>query len=96
MEGLAREIGRLSLYTECREDDVVKNGNWHTMQNLSAFTVCGECFDEVVQRIPLVDYAERWCFRERALSDRANCMTSGALARLRKAWTQPGMGHDQR
>lgn len=49
LQSLAEEIERLSLYTECREDVVVKNGNWHVMQGIQDFTVCGECFDEVVR-----------------------------------------------
>jgi hypothetical protein len=49
LQSLAEEIQRLSLYTECREDSVVKNGNWHVMRFLPEFTVCGECFDEAVQ-----------------------------------------------
>jgi hypothetical protein len=49
IQSLAEEIGRLSIYTECREDQVVKNGNWHSMRFLPDLTVCGECFDEVVR-----------------------------------------------
>ncbi|TDZ34582.1 hypothetical protein C8035_v010328 [Colletotrichum spinosum] len=45
---LVSEIESLSLYTECCKDNPVFDQNWHVMQFLPQFTVCGDCFDEVV------------------------------------------------
>jgi hypothetical protein len=46
---LAKQLGSLSVGSECREDSPVDNGRWHVMQFLPQFTVCGECFEEVVR-----------------------------------------------
>ncbi|KAF4972952.1 hypothetical protein FZEAL_9468 [Fusarium zealandicum] len=49
---LAQEVDRMAAVGECQEDTPIANGYWHTMQYLRQFTVCGECFDEVVK--PLI------------------------------------------
>jgi hypothetical protein len=46
---LARVIGRLSIFTECHQDRPVRDQNWHVMQYVPEFTVCGECFEDVVK-----------------------------------------------
>ncbi|KAF6804957.1 ser arg-related nuclear matrix protein [Colletotrichum musicola] len=45
---LASDIESLSSYAECCKDNPVFDQNWHVMQFLPQFTVCGDCFDEVV------------------------------------------------
>ncbi|KAJ3501503.1 hypothetical protein NM208_g16921 [Fusarium decemcellulare] len=49
---LAQEVERMAAVSECQEDTPIPNGHWHTMQFLRQFSVCGECFDEVVR--PLI------------------------------------------
>ncbi|ROT39312.1 hypothetical protein SODALDRAFT_294704 [Sodiomyces alkalinus F11] len=49
ISALARTMERLSLFTECTEDRPVTDKGWHIMQHIPEFTVCGECFDEVVR-----------------------------------------------
>lgn len=49
LSSLASKIERLSMVEECREDSPVPNAYWHFMQFLPQFTVCLECFDEVVR-----------------------------------------------
>lgn len=46
---LSRVIGRLAAFAECRQDRPVRDQSWHVMQYLPEFTVCGECFEEVVK-----------------------------------------------
>lgn len=47
--GLATEVERMAAVSECQEDTPISNGYWHTMQFLPQFSVCGECYDEVVR-----------------------------------------------
>ncbi|KAF4967175.1 hypothetical protein FSARC_5247 [Fusarium sarcochroum] len=49
---LAKEVEKMAAVSECQEDKPISNGYWHTMQYLRQFSVCGECFDEVVR--PLI------------------------------------------
>jgi copper chaperone CopZ len=49
IERLASKLEKLTYVEECREDSPVSDGYWHVMQFLPEFTVCGECFDEVVR-----------------------------------------------
>ncbi|KAH6978624.1 hypothetical protein EDB82DRAFT_232202 [Fusarium venenatum] len=46
---LAQDIEKMAAVSECQEDKPMVNGHWHIMQFLQQFTVCGECFDEVVR-----------------------------------------------
>ena len=46
---LAQRLERLTLVSKCREDNPICNGYWHTMQYLPEFTVCGQCFTQIVQ-----------------------------------------------
>ncbi|EKJ76648.1 hypothetical protein FPSE_03198 [Fusarium pseudograminearum CS3096] len=46
---LAQDIEKMAAVSECQEDKPIINGHWHIMQFLQQFTVCGECFDEVVR-----------------------------------------------
>lgn len=46
---LAQRLERLSLCRECRADTPVSHGYWHTMQFLPDFTVCAECFKDMVE-----------------------------------------------
>ena len=45
---LASLVRRLSLIDECRRDTELVDARWHTITQLPEFTVCEECFDEVV------------------------------------------------
>ncbi|CCF32614.1 hypothetical protein CH063_00836 [Colletotrichum higginsianum] len=45
---LVTDIESLSVFAECSKDNAVLDQNWHVMQFLPQFTVCGDCFDEVV------------------------------------------------
>lgn len=49
ISALASKIERLSAVEECREDSPIPDSYWHTMQYLPEFTVCADCFDEVVR-----------------------------------------------
>lgn len=49
VDDLARQLWRLTVGFRCREDAPVMDGYWHTMQFLPEFTVCANCFDEVVE-----------------------------------------------
>ncbi|SPJ83851.1 related to ser/arg-related nuclear matrix protein [Fusarium torulosum] len=49
---LAQEVEKMVAVSECQEDKPIANGYWHIMQYLRQFSVCGECFDEVVK--PLI------------------------------------------
>ncbi|KAH7318603.1 hypothetical protein B0I35DRAFT_479090 [Stachybotrys elegans] len=49
VEDLAKSLTALSVSDGCREDNPVVNGYWHVMQYLPEFTVCEECFEEVVR-----------------------------------------------
>jgi hypothetical protein len=53
LKSLAQEVERMAAVSECQEDTPIHNGYWHTMQFLRQFSVCGECFDEVVR--PLIN-----------------------------------------
>jgi hypothetical protein len=46
---LAENLERLSLHNECREDRPITEGYWHFMQFIPEFTVCGDCFEDVVR-----------------------------------------------
>ena len=46
---LCKDIDSISRFAECQEDRPVIEGGWHIMRDLSHFTVCGDCFDEVVR-----------------------------------------------
>lgn len=48
MSYLALSLEKLSV-SQCREDSPIPNGHWHNMQFLPDFTVCSQCFDEVVR-----------------------------------------------
>lgn len=49
VDDLARELWHLSVGSKCREDSPVIDGYWHTMQFLPQFTVCSNCFGNVVK-----------------------------------------------
>lgn len=53
MDKLCRDLGKLSMSQKCRKDEPVRDGWWHFMQYLPNFTVCGKCFEQVVQ--PRID-----------------------------------------
>ncbi|KAG6041232.1 hypothetical protein E4U41_005515 [Claviceps citrina] len=46
---LARKLWYLTVGAQCREDTPVIDGYWHMMQFLKEFTVCGNCFEDVVR-----------------------------------------------
>ncbi|KAL6854224.1 hypothetical protein J3F83DRAFT_755163 [Trichoderma novae-zelandiae] len=46
---LSMMLTRLSTLDECREDRRVSDGYWYVMEYLPEFTVCGECFEDVVR-----------------------------------------------
>ncbi|TQV99302.1 proteinrelated to ser/arg-related nuclear matrix protein [Cordyceps javanica] len=46
---LAQKLERLSVHNACREDKPITDGYWHFMQFLPEFTVCADCFEDVVQ-----------------------------------------------
>ncbi|CAM1508329.1 Fc.00g051770.m01.CDS01 [Cosmosporella sp. VM-42] len=48
-QNLADELEKMTVISECREDKPISNGYWHIMQYLRQFSVCGECFEEVVR-----------------------------------------------
>ncbi|KHN95751.1 uncharacterized protein MAM_06363 [Metarhizium album ARSEF 1941] len=49
VDDLARDLWHLTVGFKCREDSPVIDGYWHTMQFLPQFTVCSNCFHEVVK-----------------------------------------------
>ncbi len=46
---LAHKLERLSVHNACREDRPITDGYWHFMQFLPQFTVCADCFEDVVR-----------------------------------------------
>ncbi|PON30155.1 hypothetical protein TGAM01_v200595 [Trichoderma gamsii] len=46
---LSMMLTRLSTLNECREDRRVSEGYWYVMEYLPDFTVCGECYEDVVR-----------------------------------------------
>ncbi|KAL6910898.1 hypothetical protein GGI43DRAFT_391443 [Trichoderma evansii] len=46
---LSMMLTRLSTLNECREDRRVSDGYWYVMEYLPDFTVCGECYEDVVR-----------------------------------------------
>ena len=71
---LASRVERLSVLDECREDSPVRHRYWHTMQFLPQFTVCEECFAEVVRpRIKNNDELARNFYREPERLKEAAC-----------------------
>ncbi|KAF7562094.1 hypothetical protein G7046_g2029 [Stylonectria norvegica] len=49
IQNLALDLEKITVTSECHEDSPIHNGYWQTMQYLPQFSVCGECFDEVVR-----------------------------------------------
>ncbi|KFG78280.1 hypothetical protein MANI_020303 [Metarhizium anisopliae] len=49
VDDLARDLWYLTVGSQCREDSPVMDGYWHTMQFLPQFTVCSNCFYDVVK-----------------------------------------------
>ncbi|OAA66067.1 hypothetical protein ISF_03905 [Cordyceps fumosorosea ARSEF 2679] len=49
LSDLAQKLERLSVHNTCREDKPISDGYWHFMQFLPQFTVCADCFEDVVQ-----------------------------------------------
>ena len=45
----AHIAGRFSSMEECQQDTELTDCRWHTITQLPEFTVCEECFDEVVE-----------------------------------------------
>ena len=48
IQGMAERIKERSELDECPRNKLVENQKWHIMQNLPEFTVCDECFEDVV------------------------------------------------
>lgn len=46
---LSQKLERLSVHNACREDKPITDGYWHFMQFLPQFTVCADCFEDVVR-----------------------------------------------
>lgn len=46
---LSMMLTRLSTLDECREGRRVSDGYWYVMEYLPDFTVCGECYEDVVR-----------------------------------------------
>lgn len=48
---LASKIRELSRLPECRGHLPVKDGRWYVMKKLPNFTVCEECFEDVIEPV---------------------------------------------
>ncbi|KAJ1329049.1 hypothetical protein MN608_05780 [Microdochium nivale] len=57
---LAAKIRELSRLPECRGHTLVQDNRWHIMKKLPNFTVCEECFEDVIQ--PLLDRGQALSF----------------------------------
>lgn len=57
LAGGLRQIARTPECPPCPKDKILVGAYWHTMQYLSEFTVCEECYREVVQ--PMLDPNDR-------------------------------------
>jgi len=53
IQELADRVRDIALVPECRRHQHVRDGRWHVMKDFPEFTVCQECFDEVVD--PLLE-----------------------------------------
>ena len=71
---LAARLERLSVLDECKEDSPVRHRYWHSMQFLPQFTVCEECFSEVVRpRIKDDNALARNFYRDPVRMKEASC-----------------------
>lgn len=57
---LAAKIRELSRLPECRGQIPIQDGKWFVMKKLPNFTVCEECFEDVIQ--PLLDRGQALSF----------------------------------
>ncbi|KAI0848654.1 hypothetical protein F5Y00DRAFT_270116 [Daldinia vernicosa] len=48
VQALADRLRDLTAVPECARDTPIQNGKWYTMRSIPDFTVCEECFGEVV------------------------------------------------
>lgn len=74
---LAKRIRDLSEIDECPRNRPVANKKWHIMQTLPEFTVCDECFEEVVWpyiRDKEYDDLPRDFYNKRQVLPVASCM----------------------
>jgi hypothetical protein len=53
LQKLADQIRDVTITQECMRDDSVPGRKWHVMGSIPEFTVCEECFEEVV--LPIVE-----------------------------------------
>lgn len=53
LQKLADQIRAVTITQECMRDEPVPGRKWHVMESIPDFTVCEECFDEVV--MPIVE-----------------------------------------
>ncbi|KAB5563121.1 hypothetical protein GE09DRAFT_1056836 [Coniochaeta sp. 2T2.1] len=53
LQRLADQIRDLTITPECMRDEPIANNKWHVMESIPEFTVCEECFDDVV--LPIVE-----------------------------------------
>ncbi|KOS18620.1 hypothetical protein ESCO_000433 [Escovopsis weberi] len=52
---LCMTLNRIGTFSECRESRRVNDGYWYSLTFLPEFTVCGECYDDVVRPQQLLD-----------------------------------------
>lgn len=51
VEALVRHVRRVTRYQPCPRSEMQVSRAWHFMPDLPEFTVCGECYDEVVRPV---------------------------------------------
>jgi hypothetical protein len=70
---------RISRYRECVKDTMLATASWHFIPDLPEFTICEECFDDVV-----------WPLRDRPIAKDVS-KTMKLVPTLRKSQLGPGL-----
>ncbi|KAJ9137355.1 Ser/Arg-related nuclear matrix protein [Coniochaeta hoffmannii] len=97
LQKLADQIRDVTITPECMRDEPVPGRKWHVMESIPEFTVCEECFEEVV--LPIVEgeggSVARNFFKRRQERPMATCQLYSDRMRdiFRKACRRDDLGY---
>lgn len=80
VEGLVRYIRRLTNYLPCQRDAMQTSKSWHFMPDLPEFTVCEECYDDVVWPLSDRPIARDICKTSKPVPTKTNSEFSSPLS----------------
>lgn len=102
IQDLAKHARRVANIHDCQKDNMLFNTEWHFMTRLPEFTVCSECFEEVIR--PVWDRPLANAFPKKArllpLSQEQRYVPAGATscqlysARMRKVFLKAVRNND--